>query len=96
MTAAIQINADWSLIPPHMRGAVVRYFDDGIPPGDFLSAVLCNDLREACARADETNRYLLFDYIKFFYSYAPSGSWGSPDNFETWINKHAEIREAVA
>ena len=43
-------------IPEHMWGAIVRYYENGIPPGGFLEAVINNDLREACARADEINR----------------------------------------
>lgn len=87
--------ADWSLIPEHMRGAVKRYIEHRVAPGSFLTAVLCNDLRGACEQADDINRYRLFDYIKFFYMYAPAGSWGSRENFERWVSKRTEALEAA-
>jgi len=34
-------------IPDHLRDGLVRYFSDGILPGGFLQAVLCNDLAQA-------------------------------------------------
>ena len=46
---------DWSLIPEYMIGSLRRYIENGIEPGSFLSAVLCNDLRGACECADDTN-----------------------------------------
>lgn len=88
-------NANWQLIPRHMQGAVKRYFEDGIPPGNFLTAVLCNDLREACGRADDENRHRLFEYIQFLYMYAPAGSWGSPDNFQRWLEGHPSNQQAA-
>lgn len=87
--------ANWSLIPPHMHGAVKRYFEDGIRPGHFLTAVLCNDLREACARADDENKHRLFEYIQFLYMHAPGGSWGSPENFRDWLNEHPSNKQAA-
>ena len=78
---------DWQLIPEHMRAGLRRYIENGIAPGDFLSAVLCNDLREACGRADEHNRHRLFDYIMFLHNYAPIGSWGSAYNFNRWCER---------
>lgn len=45
-----------SEMPMHLRDGLVRYFNDGILPGSFLQAVLCNDLtsdppRRPCAAA---------------------------------------------
>jgi len=77
---------DWSMLPERMHGGVRRYIEDGIPPGHFLTAVISNDLREACARADEENQRLLFDYVRFFYCHAPQSCWGSPDRFAAWVS----------
>lgn len=87
---------DWGMLPERMHGAIQRYLENGIPPGDFLTAVICNDLTEACSRADDENRHLLFEYVKFFYCYAPTGSWGSKDNFEAWMKHCADIRQREA
>lgn len=77
-------NAKWDLIPTHMRDGVRRWVENGIAPGHFLKAVICNDLKEALGRADDLNRARLFDYVSFFYSYAPIGCWGSPEKFDEW------------
>jgi hypothetical protein len=73
-------------IPERMRGAIVRYVEKRIPPGDFLSAVINNDLREACGRADAENKALLPAYVMWFYNWAPSNCWGYPDATERWCN----------
>ena len=75
------------MVPDRMLGALQRYVDHGIAPGDFLTAVLSNDLREACGRADDENRHLIFEYVKFLYNNAPSGCWGSEENFRNWIKQ---------
>lgn len=73
-----------SEVPPHIHGAIVRYIVDGTPPGGFLTAVICNDLRESFARADLDNREQLFEIVNFFYNHAPGKCWGSPDEMMTW------------
>ena len=78
---------NWNLIPIYMQGGVKRYIEEGRRPGHFLSAVFSNDLAEAVARADDTNQQKLVNYITFLYTYAPSGSWGSKENFESWIKQ---------
>jgi hypothetical protein len=77
--------ANWDLIPEHMIGGLRRYIENGIAPGSFLAAVLCNDLVAACTTADSINRHRLFDWCRFLYSCAPSGCWGSRDNYKKWI-----------
>jgi hypothetical protein len=72
------------LIPDYMLGAIERWIDHGIPPGDFLMAVLCNNLKEAVACADDTNVNLLPAYVSFFYNDAPSQCWGSPEKVLAW------------
>jgi hypothetical protein len=79
--------AKWSLIPDYMIGGLCRYIENGIEPGSFLSAVLCNDLRAACECADDTNRHRLFEYVQFLYSYAPASCWGSQERFEKWLDE---------
>jgi hypothetical protein len=86
-TYTVGAKADWGLIPDYMRGGIRRYIENGIEPGDFLQAVLRNDLRGAFERADGTNVNLIKEYIMFLYNYAPGGSWGSPENYEAWIKK---------
>ena len=84
MTEEVSDDANWGKIPERMRGALARWIQHGIAPGDFLTAVLKNDLAEACLRADDENIHLLCDYIKFLQNYAPMGCWGSPKDFDNW------------
>lgn len=78
------------LLPDYMRGGMRRYMEQRIPPGHFLTAVLSNDLMEACRRADDVNRYRLFDYCSWLYSYAPVGSFGSAENVRHWLTNQAK------
>jgi len=73
-------------LPEHMFGGVDRYLNHGIQPGDFLSAVISNDLKGACGSADFINRSLLFQWVSFFYNHTPSNCWGSTQRMYEWIN----------
>ena len=74
-------------LPEYMWGGMQRYLFSGIPPGHFLTAVLCNDLRECIGRADDTNVRLLREYVLFLYNDTPSGCWGSEENYRAWIER---------
>lgn len=78
------------LIPAYMVGAAKRYILQGIPPGSFLTAVISNDLREAFARADDDNAAAMHGWVRFFFNYAPSGCWGSPERYSNWLAKFRE------
>lgn len=84
-----------SRVPEHMHDGLILWLTEGIPPGSFMTAILTNDLREACNRADDTNRYRLYDFVFFLYNYAPVGSWGSWENVQDWIKGHQARREAL-
>lgn len=79
--------ADWSLIPEYMIGGLRRYIEHGISPGDFLTALLSNDLRHTFARADMENSAVVGNYVRFLYAYAPSECWGSPAHFDAWCKR---------
>ncbi len=76
----------WSMIPDYMRPGVETYVDDGIVPGDFLKAVLSNDLKEAAFHADHTNYLKLGDYAKFIYWHLPYACQGSREKVIAWAN----------
>jgi hypothetical protein len=80
-------DADWSSIPQYMHGGVSRYVMHGIPPGNFLTAVFCNDLTESFARADDVNAAAMHDWVRFIYNCTPSGCHGSPEQFKAWIER---------
>ena len=72
-------------IPERMRGSITRYIEDRVIPGDFLQAVICNNLSEAVGRADDENIKNLPAYCNFFYNYAPFECWGSPKKMAKWL-----------
>lgn len=82
-----------TMIPGRMVDGLVRYIEDGIIPGGFLQAVITNDLKEACARADDENRYLLWDYVNVLYNHAPSQCWGSSEKMMLWARSRREEYE---
>ena len=73
-------------IPAHMRDSLLAYIYDGRPGGDFLMAVLSNDLEEAVARADDANLCLIVHYVRFLYNHAPRACWGSVEAVARWLD----------
>lgn len=89
-----KIEDDLSLIPEGMRDVVFNYVVYGLQPGHFLTAVLTNNLKEACARGDETNLAALVNYVRFFYWAVPIACWGSEEAVARWLAQGAELRKA--
>jgi hypothetical protein len=83
----LQLSLELSEIPCYMHEGIILYIENHIPPGDFLSAILCNDLYEACGRADDTNCHLLYEYVSWFYGNVSDNCWGSPERYNQWIKK---------
>lgn len=73
------------VIQDHMLEAIQRYVDYGIPPGGFLTAVICNDFSEAVGRADSTNVANLPAFAAYFYNEVPSDCHGSLELMENWM-----------
>ena len=78
---------NYEKIPEHIREAVQRYIEQGVLPGNFLQAVIRNDLIDSFARADDVNRSRLFDIVMFFYNEAPAGCWRSEEKMLAWHQK---------
>lgn len=83
---------DLSEVPESVLGGLQRYVEYGVPTGDFLRAVLSNDLKESFARANDVNREAMFDIVRFCYDGLPSLCWGSTEKVEDWINMAQEER----
>lgn len=64
--------------------------------GDFLRAVVSNDLTEAMGRADAYNRITLPAIVGLCYNELPSECWGSPDKVRRWAKKHSPEGKAYA
>jgi len=98
-----QINSLWdeayvkllqSDVPQHLHGGLARWIREGQRPGDFLRAVLTNNLFESMARADLDSRAGLHALTMWLYGYAPSGCWGSVEAVKQWA-VDAEARQAA-
>lgn len=71
-------------LPRHMQPGILRWIEDGVMPGNFLCAVLENDLLDAALHADMVNRARMCDFALYLHHYAPAGSHGSREAVETW------------
>uniref|UniRef100_A0A6M3K816 Uncharacterized protein n=1 Tax=viral metagenome TaxID=1070528 RepID=A0A6M3K816_9ZZZZ len=79
-------------VPNYMRESVLNYIEHGIPVGDFLTAIICNNLKESYLCADENNLLNIPAYVNFFYNHAPSTCWGSKEKMDAWIKQKQEER----
>jgi len=90
---AIRQRLSETKIPGYMHGGIVRYIIAGIKPGDFLTAVLSNDLSTSAALADDQNRHLLFDYACMLHNVMPYQCWGSPMLVKQWIDHNGMLHD---
>lgn len=72
-------------IPPLLIERLQAYVKDRIPTGDFLRAVLENDLKGAVGRADVQSQRALCAIVSYCYNHIPSACWGSPEKVEEWL-----------
>ena len=76
---------DPAQIPAHMMSRLNAYTNHGVPVGDFLRAVICNNLKDAVGRADDVNINLLPAYVIYLYNEAPALCWGDAAKYDAWI-----------
>ena len=73
-------------IPEHIVESLEAFKANGRPVGDFLRAVLSNDLTDAVGRADSENAKILAEIVKHVYWEMPADSWGSRDKYNHWVD----------
>lgn len=86
-------------VPYHTRQALNDWVCEGFWPGGFLTAVLCNDLQAAVARADSMNIQALKEICTFVYNRMPAKSWGNAEIMRQWANDVwalKQVQEEVA
>ncbi len=74
-------------IPERMMPALKNYTEHGEIPGDFLQAVISNDLSGAVGRADEENLANLPAFVAYLYNEVPAGAWGSREKMYKWRSR---------
>jgi hypothetical protein len=72
------------VIDSFMVSKLRAWVDHAEPIGGFLRAVLENNLKEACGRADSSNLANLPAFVSWLYNEAPSDCWGSPAKVAAW------------
>jgi hypothetical protein len=72
-------------VPEGTWEALRRYLIHGIRPGQFLQAVLSNNLIGAIARGDVKNLEGLVVLVRYLVHHAPAQAWGSPEAVAAWI-----------
>ena len=80
-----ETDTEYTGLPEHLRKGFRAYIEEHHSIGHFGMAVLSNDLIEACRRADETNRPILADIVRWLYNEAPGDCWGSPEKVRLWL-----------
>jgi hypothetical protein len=78
-------------IPDDVRQTLALYVEHRIQPGGFLTAVLENDLREACGRADDECRECLFDIVCYIYNELPAACWGDRGAVHRWLTAEVPV-----
>jgi len=70
------------------KSAFENYFLRGLPPGSFVTAVICNNFVDACRNADYWNieEDRLAHIAKWLYNNAPAEAWGSRSAYNDWMN----------
>ncbi len=74
------------MCPPGVVDALRRFANDGVDPGDFLLAVIANDLVEAFCKADEKNLEALPHIVAWVYNYMPIAACKSYEHVYRWMS----------
>jgi len=89
--------ADQRLVRPDIVEALNAWADGSHPyVGDFLRAVLSNNLKEAVMRADAYNLVTLPAIVNYVYNRLPFDCQGSPEIVAAWQATHRERRREEA
>jgi hypothetical protein len=73
-------------LPKHFYDSLKLYLEHGCQPGQFLTAVLSNDLVRAVTYADPEAMASLKRIVQFVYNDIPSPCWGTPDRVQAWTS----------
>ena len=76
---------------------LIRYVNDKIPTGDFLYAVLCNDLTQSFARADWMNTRHMSKIVTYVYTYVPMVAKGNKEKVDEWLkSRFTDSRSGIS
>ena len=72
-------------VPSHMESALKKYVETGRLHGDFLRAVMENNLVEAYGSADLKNRDAMEEWTMCLFNDIPASCWGDEETVNAWI-----------
>jgi len=77
----------WQLVPWHLHEGIVRYLDQRIPMGSFLTAAFENDFAEAANRSGMgLTTFGLKGLGLFLLYHVPPAAWGTPAKVRSWLH----------
>lgn len=79
--------SSWKLLPQTSRNELIEYVLRGTRPGEFLYAVLINDLIASAQRADHANINCLRCWAQVMVWGVPMACRGTEELVENWITK---------
>jgi len=71
-------------IPERMMRGIENYVQRGIIPGNFLQAVICNNMQLSFRKADDENFENMAAFAGYFYWEVPVDAWGSYKAMLAW------------
>jgi len=77
-------------VPPQILESLRAYAVERRPTGNFLCAVLANNLQQAISYADPGNMLALAAIGRYVYNALPSECWGSPGAVAAWLKARPE------
>lgn len=80
----LYVYPDPSKVPAVLQNQIKNYVKHGVPPGGFIKAVICNDLRGACMHGEAESVGAIAHIVAWFVNRAPALCWGSNVNYMTW------------
>ena len=78
---------DYSGLPERLQDGMKRYIENGIQPGDFLTACIQDKLVESLGRASTRTYEYVHSVAMFLYNEAPYDAWGSKEIMNLWIQR---------
>lgn len=91
----IAFDPGYGFIPTRTIEALDRYLRLGIRTGDFLYAVLTNNLKGAVAYGDDDNVTALAWIVRYVVNQFPLAAQGSEEKVSQWLTLSTAEREAI-
>ncbi len=80
-------------LPRRTKETIDNYVEFGLQPGDFVQAVLENNLTEAYSRADPINTACMRSIVAYIHNETPAASHGSKEKTRAWVHKIRSEKE---